>query len=210
LVVACVVLVASLLLGSLVATRTAPLLHNKMLPWILSRTLGIASYLALVALIAVGIWLRHPWRSRAWSPNPESLLRTHVTLAACTVTLLLGHMTAIALDHYARVGWIGVFVPWDAHYRPTAVALGTLAFYGFILVLGSAALAGSLGRRIWYPIHTVSASVFCVSLAHGVLAGSDGHALRWLYVVTGVLVATVELTRWKARYANGDPALELE
>ncbi len=205
-----VVLGGSLLLGNVVASGSAPLVHSKMLPWILSRTLGIASYLALAALVAFGIWLRHPWRSRLPSPSPASLLRAHVTLAACTVTLLIGHLTAIALDRYAGVRWIGVFVPWHAHYRPTAVALGTLGLYAFLLVMGSAALAGSIGRKIWYPVHTVSAVVFCLCLAHGVLAGSDGRALRWMYVATGAFVAVVQLTRWTARYASTNPVLELE
>lgn len=193
-----------------VTLRSGALVHNKMLPWILGRSLGVASYLTLTALVVLGIWLRHPWRNRLWSPRPESLLRAHVVLAACTVVLLAGHLTSIALDHYAGVGWTGTFVPWQAHYRPTAVAIGTIALYCIVLVAGTAALAGSLGGRVWYPIHTVSAMIFCLCLAHGAMAGSDSHTLRWVYVITGGVVAAVQTTRWVARRVGRHVALELE
>ena len=206
----CVVTALSMLVGTLIAERNASLLHNKMLPWILGRGLGTACYLALTAMVVLGIWLRHPWRTRMWSPRLEELLRAHVTLAACTITLLAGHLTAIALDHYAGVGWIGTFVPWHAAYRPTAVALGTLALYAVVLIAATAALAGAIGRRIWFPIHTVSATVFGLTLMHGLLSGSDSHALRWMYVVTGAAVVAVQVSRWTACYGSTRPVLELE
>jgi sulfoxide reductase heme-binding subunit YedZ len=206
----CVVVALSMLAGIVFAERSASLLHNKMLPWILGRGLGVACYVALTTMVVLGIWLRHPWRSRMWSPRVETLLRAHVTLAACTITLLAGHLTAIALDHYAGVGWVGTFVPWHATYRPTAVALGTLALYALVLIAGTAALAGSIGRKIWFPIHTVSATVFGLTLMHGLLSGSDSHALRWMYVVTGAAVVAVQVSRWTARYGTAHLIPDLE
>jgi hypothetical protein len=190
--------------------RNGSLVHNRMLPWILGRSLGLACYLTLTALVVLGIWLRHPWRNRLWSPRPDSLLRAHVVLAACTVALLAGHLASIALDHYAGVGWTGSFIPWQSTYRPTAVALGTLALYGIVLVGGTAALAGTIGKRVWFPIHSVSAVLFCLCLAHGAMAGSDSHTLRWVYVATGAAVAAAQITRWAARQTGPHAALELE
>jgi len=191
-------LVASVLAGQLVETGARPLTHDRMLPWILTRGLGLASYAALTALVLTGIWLRHPWRTRVPSPHPETLLRVHVTLAAAMVTLLAGHLTATALDHYAGVGWVGIVVPWASTYRPTAITLGTVSLYLVLLVTVTAALAGSLGRRVWLPIHALAVLVFCSSLVHALLAGSDSHRLRWLYAVTGALVALAQLSRWLA------------
>ena len=209
LVVLVLVLGASLVVGSLVGTHGRTLVHNRMLPWILGRSLGLASYLALTAMVVLGLWLRHPWRSRFRRPSAPAILWAHVTLAAGTVTLLLGHLTALALDPYAGVGWAGAFVPGDARYRPTPTALGTLALYALLLVAGTAALAGSIGRRVWFPIHTVSVLVFCLALAHGILGGSDAHALRWVYVVTGAVVLLLQATRWiGGRAGHGPAALE--
>jgi len=195
-VVLVLVLGVSLAVGSLVGAHGRTLIHNKMLPWILGRCLGLAAYLALSAMVVLGLWLRHPWRSRFRHPGAPAILWAHVTLAAGTVTLLAGHLTALALDRYAGVGWTGVLVPWGAQYRPTPTALGTLALYALVLVAGTAALAGSIGRRVWFPVHTVSVLVFCLALAHGILAGSDAYALRWVYVVTGALVLVLQATRW--------------
>jgi sulfoxide reductase heme-binding subunit YedZ len=199
----------STVLAYQVTIRNGALVHNRMLPWILGRSLGLASYLTLTAAVSLGIWIRHPWRNQLWSPRPESLLRAHVVAVAGTVVLLAGHLVSIALDRYAGVGWAGVFVPWHASYRPTAVAFGTLGFYGIVLVGGTAALAGWIGRRVWFPIHSVSASVFCLCLVHGAMAGSDSHSLRWVYVATGGMVAAALSTRWMARQI-GRASLELE
>ena len=202
------VLGVSVGLGSLVGTHGRTLVHNRMLPWILGRSLGLASYLALAAMVVLGLWLRHPWRPRLGRPSATGILWAHVTLAAGTVVLVAGHLTALALDRYAGVGWTGVFVPWGAHYRPTPSALGTLALYALVLVAGTAALAGSIGRRVWFPLHTVSVLVFCLALAHGMLAGSDAYALRWVYVATGALVLVLQATRWiGARAGHGAAAV---
>jgi sulfoxide reductase heme-binding subunit YedZ len=192
-------LAVSVSTGFVLSLHDAGLLHNRMLPWILGRSLGIATYVALSALVVLGIWFRHPWRVARRTPSPEFLLRAHVTLAACTVALLAGHVTALVLDRYSGVGWIGAVVPWHARYRPTGVALGSVALYGIVLVASTAALAGSIGRRVWLPVHSVSSAVFAASLAHGLLAGSDSHVLWWMYVVSGVLVATLQTSRLLTR-----------
>ena len=169
-----------------------------MLPWILTRGLGLASYAALTALVspASGCAIRGGPASR--SPHPETLLRVHVTLAAAMVTLLAGHLTATALDHYAGVGWVGVFVPWASTYRPTAVTLGTVSLYLVLLAASPppwpARSAGGCGS----PSTPWRSLVFCSSLVHALLAGSDSHRLRWLYAVTGALVALAQVSRWLA------------
>ncbi len=193
------VLVVSVGTGYVVAKHSASLLHDRMLPWILSRALGLGAYVALSALVALGIWFRHPWRVVRRVPGPQALLRAHASLAAATVVLLAGHVVAVALDHYAGVGWTGVFVPWHAQYRPTAVALGSLAMYGIVLVVVTAALAGSVARRVWLPIHSVSAVFFGLCLAHGLLAGSDSRVLWWLYALSGAAVAVLQVSRLWAR-----------
>jgi len=197
----------SMALGRVVGTPGRAIIHDKMLPWILGRSLGIACYVALTGMVVLGLWLRHPWRGRFRRPGPESILWAHVALAACTLALLAGHLTALALDSYAGVGWTGVFVPWGAQFRPTAVAVGTLALYLLLLVAGTAALAGSIGRAVWFPIHTASVVVFCMCLVHGILAGSDNVGLRWVYVLSGFVVLLLQFTRWLAGTLKHGPAV---
>ncbi len=201
------VLAASLGAGWVLALHSQGLTHDRMLPWIMARCLGLAAYVTLTALVVIGIWFRHPWRVAWRAPRPESLLRAHAALAAATIVLLVGHILATVLDRYAGVGWTGAFTPWHSAYRPTGVALGTVAFYGLILVAGTAVLAGSLARRIWLPIHSTSAVLFGLCLAHGLLSGSDSHTLWWMYAATGVLVALLQTSRALARRAITAEAL---
>lgn len=181
----------------------APVLHDRMLPWILGRGLGVAAYLTLTALAGLGLWFRHPWRrgTRALV-RPATLLRAHAALAAATAVLVAGHVTALALDSYAHVGWGGALVPGLSHYRPVAVALGTVALYLGVLVGASAALAGRLVGRRWLAVHRLALATFVAMWLHGVEAGSDVTTLRWLYVSTGVLMTILAVSRATARRAE--------
>lgn len=78
------------------------------------------------------------------------------------------------------------------------MALGTLALYALVLVVATAALAGSIGRAVWFPVHSSAVLVFCISLAHGATAGSDGSSLRWVYAASGLVVVVLQSTRWMA------------
>ena len=175
----------------------------RMLPWILGRGLGLAGYLALVALVATGMWFRHPWRRPSPTAGAGSLLRVHATLAAATCVLVGGHVAALALDRYAGVGWTGAFVPGRSGYRPLAVGLGTLALYAGVVVAATARLAGRfLVRHHWRAVHRLAVPTFASVWGHGVLAGSDAATLRPVYVGTGVLVATLLTTRRYASWAE--------
>lgn len=187
--------------GYIVAAVAGPGQTSRMLPWILGRGLGIAAYLALVALTGLGLWMRHPWRARWPHPSPDAQLRMHAVLAGLTLLLVLGHVIALVLDPWAGVGVRGAVVPGGASYRPVALALGTAAVYGGLLVGGTAALAGRIGR-IWRPLHAGAAVLFAATFSHGVLAGSDTPRLRVLYVATGGLVAALALSRRLARPAR--------
>lgn len=168
---------------------------TQMLPWILGRGLGIAAYLALTALTAFGLWLRHPLAQKWEWPAPVARIRVHAVLAAATVVLIIGHVVALVLDSFAHVGALGAAVPGASGFRPLAVALGTISLYLALLVGASAALAGRLTGRAWRPIHRAALVVFGLAWAHGLLAGSDTPRLRLMYAVTGGLVALLAVSR---------------
>lgn len=168
---------------------------GRMLPWVLGRGLGIAAYLSLTALTALGLWLRHPLAQRWQWPAPVARLRAHAVLAAATVVLVLGHVVSLVLDSFAGVGVLGAIVPGASGFRPFAVALGTVSLYLALLVGASAALAGRLTGRVWRPIHRAALVVFGLAWAHGLLSGSDTPRLRLMYAVTGGLVALLAVSR---------------
>ena len=175
--------------------RTSP----RLLPWVLGRGFGVAGYLSLTALTMVGLWLRHPWRFRRSGPSPQTLNQVHSTLASLTLLMIAGHITALSLDRYAGVGWGGAFIPGRSHYRPIAVALGTLSLYSGLAVGLTAALAGWLGGRAWLSIHRFACLTIAMCWVHAVLAGSDERFLFPMYLVTATAVVLLFVTRRLAR-----------
>ena len=178
------------------AKLVAPTVHSRYFPWLTGRALGIAAYLSLTALVLLGIWLRHPWRQRMGLMHPESRLRLHASLGTATLALVAGHVAFLASDKYAGVGWLGAVVPFEATYRPVAIALGVVAMFYMVVLSGTARLAGRWGSRHWYLFHHVAVVTFALVWAHGVLAGTDTAALRSLYVVSGGLVLVAASSRY--------------
>jgi hypothetical protein len=172
---------------------------NKQAPWILGRAAGITSYVLLVALVALGLVLSHPWRSRFARPSTATRIRLHVSLAVFTFAFTTLHVVVLATDSYAGVGLRVALVPMAATYRPLAVTMGVIGLYAGLLAGLTAALAGRVTARIWWPIHKVSAVSLLLVWVHGVLAGSDTRLILALYLTTGPAVALLALSRYAAR-----------
>jgi len=192
------VALAAAVAAALLVTLAAPALHDRMMPWILGRGLGLAAYLDLVALAVVGTWFRHPWRWRRPVLHPAVLLRLHVALAVAAVILVAGHVIVLALDQYAGVGWTGVIVPGKATYRPFAVGLGTVSLYLGAAIVITGALAGQFIGRHWLAVHRLALLGVALAWLHSVLAGSDTGALRPMYVITGGVLLAIVATRFTA------------
>jgi hypothetical protein len=190
--------------GVLVGIAGGSVSHNRMAPWIIGRAAGISAYLLLVALVLVGLLLSHPWRTRLRRPS----IRFHIVLSVLTLALTVLHVIVLATDRFAGVGWLGAALPMRASYRPVPVTLGLIGAWAGLLAGITATLAGHLPARAWWPIHKVAVASLLLVWLHGVLAGGDTHALRWIYLGTGLLVAAVAALRYTAR-TPADRAREL-
>lgn len=185
--------------GALTGAALQSLTGNRNASWIIGRAAGVSAYLLLVALVLAGLLLSHPWRTRVRRPGTAARIRVHVQLAALTLVLTAVHVVVLATDRWAGVGWPGALLPMGSSYRPAAVTLGLVGAWLGLLVGLSAAAAGRLPLRLWWPVHKVASAALVLIWAHGTLAGGDTAALRWLYVATGALVAVVAISRYGAR-----------
>lgn len=196
-------LIAAVVLGGVVggdrlASVPAHAAHNRMLPWIVGRATGIAAYLLLVALVGVGMWLSHPWRTRWPVLHPTTRLRSHVVLSVFVFVFVVLHVAAMVSDRYAGVGWLGALVPGASHYRSVPVALGTLAVGAGLAAGVTAWLANSVCQRIWKPIHRLASGCLALVWFHGVLAGTDTAALSVMYALTGAGLLVLGVSRYAA------------
>lgn len=184
--------------GWLVGRSATAVAGDKMAPWILGRASGICAYLLLVALVALGLVLSHPWRGRWNRPSAVVRIRAHVSLSAFTLAFLVLHIVVLATDEYAKVGWWGALLPMASEYRPVPVTLGVIATYGGLIAGLTAAMAGRWAARVWWPVHKVAALSLVAALLHGILAGVDTKAIAWLYAVTTVGLIILAATRYLA------------
>jgi predicted ferric reductase len=189
--------------GYLVVHFSLPVTQNRYFPWIVGRTLGLAAYVTLVALVVLGIWLRHPWRQRWPLLHPEARLRLHSALGAATCVLVGGHVAALASDRYAGVPWPGTLAPDTSTYRPFAVTLGVLALYFLVAITATVMVGGRLIGRHWLLVHRLATPMVLLVWFHGVLAGTDTSRLRAFYAMSGAVLLAAIVSRVVARRAPG-------
>lgn len=183
----------------LIGVAVARVSTSREAPWIVGRAAGTTAYLLLVALVALGLVLSHPWRTRIRRPSAAARIRMHVSLSAFTFAFLVLHVLVLATDRYAGVGLRGALLPLGATYRPVPVTLGLIGTYAGLLAGVTAVMAGHVGSRIWWPIHKVAAVSLVLVWVHGVMSGSDTPMLMALYLVTGGATLVLAVSRYAAR-----------
>ena len=171
--------------AGLLARAVAPTLGSRELSWLLGRCLGLAAFATLSLLVALGLLVRHPGARRWRVLHPELRLRLHAGLAAATLVLLAAHVSLLALDRYAGVGWRGALVPGASTYRPLAVSLGVLSLEALVVVVLTAATAGRAGT-LWFHVHRIAGLAYAAAFSHGVLAGTDTVRVRGVYLLSGL------------------------
>ncbi len=193
------VAVSTMVSAWLVGRGVVAVAGNQQAPWILGRAAGVTSYLLLVGLVVFGLVLSHPWRTRFARPSTATRIRIHISLAVFTLAFLVLHVVVLATDSYAGVGLRGALLPMGASYRPVPVTLGVIGAYAGLLAGVTAALAGRVSARVWWPIHKVAAGSLVLVWVHGVMSGSDTTPLLALYLVTGAVVVGLAISRYAAR-----------
>lgn len=175
-------------------------------PWIAARALGITAYLLLALQVATGLLLSHPKNTASWRKTRQTF-PWHELLTVFTFAFLALHIVLMAIDPWAKVGWMGAFVPGFSGYRPPAVAIGTVALYAMIFTSVTAKWTKLLPGGWWLKAHRFAAVTFLLTWVHSVLAGTDGGALTPLYLATGLPILVGVAHRWwtaKARPERAD------
>ena len=193
---------SAVLTSFLIGTAVSSIASDRMAPWILGRAAGISSYLLLVALVMLGLLLSHPRRAQWNRPSSATRIRIHVSLSVFTLVFVVLHIVVLATDKYAGVGWWGSFVPMGSSYRPVAVTLGVIGLYAGLAAGLTAAFAGRVSQRVWWPLHKVAIISLLLVWFHGVLAGIDTPALLGMYIVTGVAVLLLAISRYVTKTTN--------
>lgn len=156
--------------------------------WSFLRAAGMTAYLLLWASACLGLMGRGRLAAGLGAGAERWWLEAHRWLGVLGLAFTAAHLGGLLVDRYAPFSWAAILVPGAAPLRAAGSALGTLAFYGFVVALAAAWFKGRLGRGTWQVLHALSVTAFGLALVHGVVTGTDG-ALPWMramYASTGV------------------------
>ena len=160
--------------------------------WFTARGAGLAAMLILTIATAVGAL----GSMRLRSAGARVIVQyVHRTAAILGLLLIVVHVSTLVLDSKSHVSLAGALVPFAAHYRPSAVALGSIAMYLllFVAALGFARgrLASSrLGAATWRGLHLLAYPAWVIAIVHGLMAGTD-RTQKWVVLLTIGCVAAV-------------------
>jgi len=164
-------------------------------PWVAARALGVTAYLLLTLEVGLGLILSHPRNLAAWRKTKQ-VFPWHEMVTVFLGAFLALHIALLAIDPFAKVGWIGALVPGFSEFRPPAIAVGSIALYALIFTAVTAKWTRLLPSGWWLKVHRFAAVAFLLAWVHAVLAGTDGGALMPLYLATGLLILAGVAHRW--------------
>jgi len=166
--------------------------------WIIARSTGTASLVALTLSVLTGIALRSG--TFAWLSHNRGVRVVHGFLTVLWIPLGLAHVVALLFDRYAQVGLVDLVVPFGVSYGRLAIGLGTISMQLILVVLVSTWLRSSLTNGQWQLFHRLSYVAFVAAFAHGVMSGTDlanpvVASLAWVTAAAVALAALRRMTR---------------
>ncbi|MGV2966088.1 ferric reductase-like transmembrane domain-containing protein [Paenibacillus sp. AGC30] len=170
--------------------------------WNIIRISGIAAYVLLFAGVFLGIAQGMPL---AKGKPKADMFKWHTRTTWLAFGLGLVHALTLYIDHYSPFSWGELLIPFTASVHPIGSGLGTLAFYGLVIVLLSSDLRNKLGRKWWFMFHMLSYPVFIGLLVHGMVTGTDSGniIMRMMYVFTGLSILGITVLRGMLRERKG-------
>jgi sulfoxide reductase heme-binding subunit YedZ len=162
--------------------------------WILARSTGVASLVALSISLLTGVALRP--KSLTWLATNRAVSELHSYATVLWLPLGIAHVVAILLDPYAKVGPLDLVVPFLMSYGTFAIGLGTVSVQLLLVVTIAALSRSKLSRGEWLAFHRLSYVAFAAAFLHGVLSGTD-LAYPWLAGVAWLVAAVLVLSTWR-------------
>ncbi|MBN8592117.1 MAG: ferric reductase-like transmembrane domain-containing protein [Anaerolineae bacterium] len=174
------------------------------LSWHLVRSSGIVAYMMLLGSTVWGVFMSAQV-VKDWSPGPVSLTM-HSTISWLALLLSLVHALLLLLDDYFTYTLGDLFVPFTGPYRPEAVGLGTLAFWGILIITVSFWFKKQMGHKAWKWLHYVSYLTFVLVSAHGLFAGTEGTQPGFQILLGMGMAATLVLLGIRVVRSTKSPA----
>jgi sulfoxide reductase heme-binding subunit YedZ len=177
-------------------------LTSNPIDWYAARAAGIAAYVLLTAVIALGLGLASRAPGRRWRRWPmfavEDVHRYGGLLVGSFIAI---HVVTIAIDSFLPFSLTQLAVPLAAGYRPIWTGLGIAAAELLVALAITNHYRKRLPFRWWRTAHYANFAVWIAATLHGMGTGSDRNAAWMLaiYVVSTALVGSLLVWRIAAR-----------
>ena len=170
------------------------LLFGAQTVWIVARSTGVASLVALSISLLTGVALRP--KSLTWLSTNRAISELHSYATALWLPMGIAHVIAVLIDPYAKVGLVDLVVPFLMSYGTFALGLGTVSVQLLVIVTIAALSRTKLSRGEWMAFHRLSYVAFAAAFLHGVLSGTD-LAYPWLAGIAWLTAAVLAMAAWR-------------
>ena len=178
-------------------------LPSENLTWYLIRSTGITAYILMTLSVLWGLALSSKV-VKDWSPGILSMM-LHSGLSWMALAMAVAHAGLLMFDKYFTYQILDLLIPFIGPYRPFAVGLGTLGFWGILIVTLSFSVRKRLGNRLWKRIHYISYGAFVLITAHGIMAGSDADHIGFQGLFWGAMLLSVLLLGYRLHGSTNPP-----
>ncbi len=182
--------------------------------WLAIRGSGMVAFALLSASVIWGLLVSSKLLGKF--AKAKALTWFHESLGISSLAATAIHMFALSIHEYVPFTWAEILVPGRSTWKTLPVALGVVAFYALVIVIGSFYVKKHIGQKVWRGIHYASFGTFVSALLHGVFAGTDTKNgwVTGLYVVVAVTVFGLLAHRMApprdVEPARGEPSLRPE
>jgi len=162
--------------------------------WEWIRLLGFLAYFYFTISIIFGL-LR---KSSFVKSHKNLIYHIHQNAGWLGLITVIAHMLVLIIDHYKPYRLGEILLPFTANYQSLSSAFGTIAFYLFLIVILTSDLwIRTMNRSIWKKIHLLVLPAWALSLAHGVLIGTDSEkpVILLFYLISAGLILSVLIAR---------------
>lgn len=160
--------------------------------WWTMRSLGLLAYVALWLSTLFGVLVAR----KGGLLNRAIVLELHSRWSVAAMALTALHVVLAVADPRSGVTPLAALLPLVSKKLTGAMAVGTLALWGLLIIAATTAVHRRLPRWVWRAVHASAFGTFVLALVHGVAAGTDTQStlVRGMYLGTAaVLLCAVVL-----------------
>lgn len=176
--------------------------------WYLGRASGILAFILLTSVVSFGLIVS----SRAFFKviPGATAYEVHRFLAWLALGAVIFHFSTFFFDNFIKMTVTEALVPF-ALFRElktiagfnfgTAVAFGTIAFYGLLVLVFTSQWRSEMSPKLWRALHYMTFAVYLLFVLHGFMSGTDSEVwwMRALYSLSLGLVVFLVFVRIVSR-----------